>query len=969
MEDVGKTIQSNLEGFRTGVTNLSANIDSLAKSLETMKKLFASEQKINLDVNDKEAIAKLTNLEEVAARVKRMLETPTQVALGGNLDTITQQLLKEHESLTNAEELLRVQRQQNETIKTQLKDTNKLVALSDELLIANASYSYTAPAPTKVGKTVNDMNPDEVQAVNDRLKDRENVLANLEKAYQAAGQVFPEFAKAEQLAVAQALIAFKNGADKSVVYTQEIAAAAGTNEELIKQFSTTTTATTQRASTAIATSLQTIIPEMLKASQELKTLSESKNIPLSVRQSASSDVTSLLKNMEGLNTELGKVATSGAMQILIDQMGSYRQELSKSKDASTQATQAEIKGLDDNIATLTKLKDSQTATYKEKIAAAQKVNDAYRMTLQKDTDAQELKVKASPTTAIQAAKDNTEIAKQQAQNNPVSVPVNSDKAQATKAGVESAQAVKAGAASTPPIEKSVDVQINQAQVSEKVQQVNTTVAQSKTELPIKVNTSEVVVASSEVLQLKEKISSIMALNSSGIKFLPPGTSQEIYGITTSLKSLLTKKDELGNIKIDVKDQTLTKAFNAYQMLIQSANTYYKDFVNGTNSADTQQQALLKTVQDTNKAVQSNPTPSNFAAAREAKAAYDTYGSQLDNIRTNLKAVKKEESDSFSLNMVPTNSIDQLQTVSTLLTNVSSGLRGMASNQSADQQQAAATAAWADKLNELKTELTQFQDQAKKGITLDPAALDNFEAKFTSTMNAIKGAGLGNAFDPTQVQQSIGVLDQLKGILNSIPKMKVDADTTQIDSAINKTNQLLQLDGRKASIDMIVNIATKQQGGGIGFNTGGLVGVLSYFAKGGLAQVQHLANGGKTIFKQLANRVPGVGSGDKVPAMLEPGEFIIRKSMVQRYGSDFMSSINQGLLQFKALGGHVFNMPSQALTGLQQYVIPQYPIPNTVTDSGSVDVHLHLAGKVFNMKSSRDQIKDLVNAAKTLDRGY
>ena len=104
-------------------------------------------------------------------------------------------------------------------------------------------------------------------------------------------------------------------------------------------------------------------------------------------------------------------------------------------------------------------------------------------------------------------------------------------------------------------------------------------------------------------------------------------------------------------------------------------------------------------------------------------------------------------------------------------------------------------------------------------------------------------------------------------------------------------------------------------------------------------------------------------------MLEPGEFIIRKSMVQRYGSDFMSSINQGLLQFKALGGHVFNMPSQALTGLQQYVIPQYPIPNTVTDSGSVDVHLHLAGKVFNMKSSRDQIKDLVNAAKTLDRGY
>lgn len=42
-------------------------------------------------------------------------------------------------------------------------------------------------------------------------------------------------------------------------------------------------------------------------------------------------------------------------------------------------------------------------------------------------------------------------------------------------------------------------------------------------------------------------------------------------------------------------------------------------------------------------------------------------------------------------------------------------------------------------------------------------------------------------------------------------------------------------------------------------------------------------------------IPGYGGGDTVPAMLEKGEFVIRKEAVKKYGDDFLSKVNQGVL--------------------------------------------------------------------------
>ena len=51
-----------------------------------------------------------------------------------------------------------------------------------------------------------------------------------------------------------------------------------------------------------------------------------------------------------------------------------------------------------------------------------------------------------------------------------------------------------------------------------------------------------------------------------------------------------------------------------------------------------------------------------------------------------------------------------------------------------------------------------------------------------------------------------------------------------------------------------------------------------------------ADGG---FIPRKDRVPGSGSGDKVKALLEPGEFIMRKSAVQKYGEAMMYRLNGG----------------------------------------------------------------------------
>lgn len=58
-----------------------------------------------------------------------------------------------------------------------------------------------------------------------------------------------------------------------------------------------------------------------------------------------------------------------------------------------------------------------------------------------------------------------------------------------------------------------------------------------------------------------------------------------------------------------------------------------------------------------------------------------------------------------------------------------------------------------------------------------------------------------------------------------------------------------------------------------------------------------------IFRNSGGIIPGQGNTDTVPAMLTPGEFVIRKQVVEKFGPTFFSAINSGKApQMRTSGG-------------------------------------------------------------------
>lgn len=116
-----------------------------------------------------------------------------------------------------------------------------------------------------------------------------------------------------------------------------------------------------------------------------------------------------------------------------------------------------------------------------------------------------------------------------------------------------------------------------------------------------------------------------------------------------------------------------------------------------------------------------------------------------------------------------------------------------------------------------------------------------------------------------VQTSI---DKISSALKKEFLLKIGIDQSSLSQAQSVIAQLT------APATKVITIITKNapqqaQNGGpiVGFNQGG--------------------------FAPLAGKLPGFGGGDKVKALLEAGEFIIRKEAVQKLGLSFMQQVNTG----------------------------------------------------------------------------
>ena len=165
---------------------------------------------------------------------------------------------------------------------------------------------------------------------------------------------------------------------------------------------------------------------------------------------------------------------------------------------------------------------------------------------------------------------------------------------------------------------------------------------------------------------------------------------------------------------------------------------------------------------------------------------------------------------------------------------------------------------------------------------------------------------------------------------SLHKANINSANSSIDSFRNKAQ-------KNTYSTHIVTVKTLQAA-----QTGGMI--LPRFNEGG-----HLDDG--VGHSRKSGKLSGYGGGDKVKALLEAGEFIIRKEAVKSLGLDRLYQLNQGLLPRYQDGGHV--------AAIQRFNTGGQVNSSVVSNSNTtVDLNLNIGSSSFKMKTTSETANEL-----------
>ena len=167
---------------------------------------------------------------------------------------------------------------------------------------------------------------------------------------------------------------------------------------------------------------------------------------------------------------------------------------------------------------------------------------------------------------------------------------------------------------------------------------------------------------------------------------------------------------------------------------------------------------------------------------------------------------------------------------------------------------------ADKIKETIDLISQAKD-AK--ITITAEGLEAISQEIDALINASKEAKITVTADTQAAERDLSALKRQGEGMNITAQ--VNAQTAKANAAINNIKKAL------ASIkDKTVTVTVIRR-------------VKEVVAKAAGGIVSELAAGGKLL---------GYGGGDKIKALLEAGEFVVRKEAVKRYGSALFNALNQ-----------------------------------------------------------------------------
>ena len=178
-------------------------------------------------------------------------------------------------------------------------------------------------------------------------------------------------------------------------------------------------------------------------------------------------------------------------------------------------------------------------------------------------------------------------------------------------------------------------------------------------------------------------------------------------------------------------------------------------------------------------------------------------------------------------------------------------------------------------------------------------LQEFETAERARQAAVAGAGSLDK-DAASAQQALAVQiqktkEEFLGFVRSLTE--TSSFQIMVKTTLNLANAFLSVaEALKPLIPLIGAFAAFKFAGG-----------LASFGKGAASAfrgVQGKAEGGRVMAFARGGMVPGTGNRDTVPAMLQPGEFVIRKSSVKKLGAGRLAGMNK-----YAAGGQVSSFPS------------------------------------------------------------
>ena len=183
-------------------------------------------------------------------------------------------------------------------------------------------------------------------------------------------------------------------------------------------------------------------------------------------------------------------------------------------------------------------------------------------------------------------------------------------------------------------------------------------------------------------------------------------------------------------------------------------------------------------------------------------------------------------------------------------------------------------------------ITQFQSEQKalelikKSADAYNQALADAKDKAKVGADATKKELEGTAEVIKGIQKE---LDTAKKTLSEAITIKIAKDIEGIDAANAQIEQLTR------TREVVIRVRTENQGGPgetpSGFNRGGPV--WRQYA------TRQFAGGGPVFNRPSWTKVPGVGNGDTVPALLREGSFVVRKAATQKYGDSIMGRLARG----------------------------------------------------------------------------